>query len=577
MNTGERAPSPVRRPPLTPVEFFREKELSGGAAWARAFLFLLATGFFFAQVIKLLPVEEQMNRGIARILAPGLDFFYPSAGREMITIIQVDDDDLDAYKITWPIKYDFHARRLLEIARIHPNGQPLLDKHGEPLKGPKAIFVDILFLDERTENLDALKDAFCRIKEANIPVYLASLAWTTAEPNRRTDAISWSRAGWCVHQVSVARDDDLFDYSAWTYPLTSGEGDLTMPAAATAIYTDLRREAAANRMLSPDRRADPITTYLKDADDLDLNAPSPLAVIWGATPYPFNHLWMRNAHDGKERCTKSWRALLLLNVATIVLTKSAVEPKDHGVPLCPYSRVLPLRIFQSTNGYDQKELKNGLANRVVIYGVSVQSAEDRIRSPLHGVLPGPHLHAMALDNMLSFKGRTKHYENFKLLKPFARGTFFSLAAILALTALMTAGRQLRPKLDARWSARWIEYVYAWRAPRIKVYPYGPLRRRYFFCVHTYRSVRFVLALALYVAVAGVIAYVGYAWFELGPLTWIEYALFFILAHFTHLGERLERWVSAILRHRQRVRKLDTLDEFKAEAQNTLTVKSDAEH
>jgi hypothetical protein len=199
--------------------------------------------------------------------------------------------------------------------------------------------------------------------------------------------------------------------------------------------------------------------------------------------------------------------------------------------------------------------------------MNLQSAGDVVRSPLHGHLPGPYLHAMALDNLISFNAHPKRYEKFDLGKLRSRGTVFTFVALAALAAAMIAAAHFRARRESRIIGWWVDRVYAFRAPRINVRSYGALRRRFLFAVYTYRVVRAVLPLLLYALIASGIAAIAYRWFELGPLTWMKYAAFMLLAHFIHVGPRIERGVSAILS--PSVQSAETEGELKEAAKATL--------
>jgi hypothetical protein len=81
------------------------------------------------------------------------------------------------------------------------------------------------------------------------------------------------------------------------------------------------------------------------------------------------------------------------------------------------------------------------------------------------------------------------------------------------------------------------------------------------------------AAALYLSVALLVAYLGYEVFGLGPLTWIEYALFLMLAHFIGAARYLEDSVSSALRRRQRLDGMSDAARFQSEARKTLIADS----
>jgi hypothetical protein len=526
------------------IGFFRKQRLRGAYALLRSALFLFVVGVFLAQISEWLPLEEQFKRAVARIYAPALDWTYPRAGRDAITIAQVDDDDLAAYREDWPIGYRFHRRRLLNLTLDRPEG-----------KRPRAIFVDVLFLDPRRQDPAILADVFCRMSDAGIGVFLASLNWTPYKYPRTTELLK--RPGDpdgapCGTEVSVARNDDIFDEMAWAYNLRSGEGkrEAPMDSAALAMF----------RHLEPDRAA----RVPRDA---------PLALIWGTSPHPFNPSWMRRADDAQPVCRDTWAALVILKGLWTSLTNLTIPEWEHK-RLCPYTRVLPMRALQGTVG--PEVLDDALAGRAVIYGLNLQSAGDVFRAPLHGPLAGAHLHAMALDNMISFSGATKRAEGFDLMKPRTRGTLFTLSALAVLALLMAFTRHFRPRFEEKIIEWWTGFSFR-RGRARKSLSAEKLRARYFRCVRLYRTTRLMAAAILYLSVALLVAYLGYEVFGLGPLTWIEYALFLMLAHFIGAARYLENWVSSALRRRQRLDRLTDAAKFQSEAKQTLIADSAQEH
>ncbi len=44
-------------------------------------------------------------------------------------------------------------------------------------------------------------------------------------------------------------------------------------------------------------------------------------------------------------------------------------------------------------------------NRVIFYGGALQGAQDKIYTPVNDLLPGVFVHAMAMDNLITFHGR----------------------------------------------------------------------------------------------------------------------------------------------------------------------------
>lgn len=478
-----------------------------------SFLFLFLTGVVLAQISRYLPLEEQMKRAVARIYLPVLDWSYSNGRRDDVTIVQVDDEDLQAFGADWPVSYWFHRDRLFELTLARPEGQR-----------PKAILIDVLFIDPREEeDTKGLAEMLCRISDAGIGVFLASLNWrkpeyaqTHAILRRPPQAGGPGLAPVCATEVSVVRREDDVDHAAWEYETRSGlkDGERPMDSAALAMFRYLDAQRAAR-----------------------VSIESPLALIWGSSPHPFNAQWMRPAPAKPPMCRDEWKMLVMAKTLWAALTEWTV-PARKEKSLCPYNRVLPARALLP-QAVSPAVLQDALDNRAVIYGFSLQSTGDVFRSPLHGLLPGPHLHAMALDNMITLEGRTKRSHDFSLFSWSPAGqrsaNAFTLLALAFLAALMVTARALRVRYEPVLVQRWVDRSFASCADG------GPrLKRVYYRTVWTYRLARALAAGLLYAGVALIVATIGYAIFDLGPLAWIEYALFLMLAHFLHVGEYLER-------------------------------------
>lgn len=505
-------------------DFFRKPRLTGWAAYGRSCIFLFLAGLVIAVISQWLAVDEQAKRVVARQLLPALDWTYSRTGRELVTIAQIDDDDLDYYRATWPLDYAFHKRRLLALARLD---QP-------EAKRPRAIFVDVLFIDNRLEDPKSLGQALCQIAEGGVRVFLASLHWNGDEypRTRYFSRLRTKEARDCVTEVGVERAGDKFDAIAWDYNLVSGSGAVALESAALAMFRHMQPAHAAV-----------------------VPAASTMALVWATTAHPFNSTWMRRHPDLKPTCaSKAYPGL------------GPIGAKR----LCPYTRVLPVRELRRL-AKTPEALDDALAGRAVIYGMSLQSTGDVFRAPVHDELAGLHLHAMALDNMITFGGRIKRSEEFDP-SIWNRGTAFTLLALFVLTLLLAPKPFMRAAFN-RAAERRVDKFF----PNVELDETparAALRSRYRRCTLWFHLGMLVGKLLLYLLVALIIAYVGYAQFDLGPLTWIEYSLFFMLASFINAGAWAEGRVSDYLCRSDRLAGHLTVSLFREDALKELRTTRD---
>jgi hypothetical protein len=54
---------------------------------------------------------------------------------------------------------------------------------------------------------------------------------------------------------------------------------------------------------------------------------------------------------------------------------------------------------------DDKDVVKMASNRVIFYGGALQAAQDRTYTPVNDLLPGVFVHAMAMDNLITFHGK----------------------------------------------------------------------------------------------------------------------------------------------------------------------------
>lgn len=455
-------------------------------AFRRRFCINLVMGLLLAWGAYLLPMSEGAKRIVTRIWGPVLTASYPDTGRDQVTVLLVDDDDLRAFDEVWPVPMGFHKRRLLELLKYHP----------------KAVFFDIVFLDDRRDpELDGFIDAACRARAAGVPVFVGSFGNAGRAPSRTEQAMlartvevgGTARA--CIEAAYLNLRIDGFDQSVWEY-------DLAFGGAQEAHHGG----HAAARYPSPAARLYGVDHTLAPAE-----LEEPMALVWGTASDPTNLAWMNNEArqvGSHAPCASTWRWYRVLPVG---------EP---GPPICPYQLQLPARTLNGANGFDAADLQRAIGGKYIIYGTHLQSTGDEILSPYHGRIAGAFLHAMALDNLLAFEGEPKQAGEFGHSGP---ATWFIVIAVAAISLLMAQ-------------------VSVFRVDRLRCHPPLSVVRRwqrpvYGNCLE-WLETRLMGAVAMLLIVAVLIG-VSYYGFRLGPLVWIEYAVFPLGLHFLHFAEKVE--------------------------------------
>lgn len=351
LRLGDTTPGPVRRPiPTYSCAFIILLMVSSGMLYLGDKL--NASGMVLTRF---------MGAGQAAVTA---QIGYPEEGRDQITVVLYDEQFLQAYDSAWPISYQDHADWLLRLA-------------GLPGARPKAIFLDITFGQERDDpTLPALKTALCTLRDSlHIPVFVAALP--DAHSGR---LVTREGLGACFTMVGADYTPDSLDGYAWAYPLTRrlDETGWTSGPALAAEQPAYRNAALA---------------IAADAGGLALGEETaPLALVWGAVAASGAELADRDRGCVPDR-------QLLRSLAPGQFLQFFDAP-----PLCPYHRTLSMEQLGSMG---DPELATALAGRYVMVGANIPGHNDFARSPVHGLVPGVHYHAMALDNLLSYGERYK--------------------------------------------------------------------------------------------------------------------------------------------------------------------------
>lgn len=472
----------------------------------------LLVGLLMAWLSNKLLIEEVIKRATTRIYAPLLSLNYSKAGQQAIAVMTIDDTDLKEYGLSWPVPLDYYQRLLDGIVK----------------RSPKAIFLDVLFLDNKPKKeVDSLIGAACRATDAGIPFFLATYALESlsSDTERELFAARTKSGAPCVIPVRPTITPDSLDQSQWAYPLRprnadEGHGHADLPdSVALGMYCRLYRHTC------------PAKTEV------------PLALIWASKAAPANAATMvvRDKQGSLAPvCRDVWNwwevipgAALFRQVAHMSL-----------LPLCPYNQVIPVRAFKNY-GFTAAQLDEELRGKVVLIGVDLKSIGDNLFSPLHGRLPGVHVHAMALDNLISFDGQYRENGDFEWRELWhSSANRFIFLSLLLTAAVMVPWNIYKKRVLADESGNSIPD---------KPKPLWPSKVRMFFLSPVMlflgtpglgkRGQKLfqwlllpIINVVIYVVLGLVVLVMGYYGFLQGPLSIIEYVLFPLMAHFLHIGE-----------------------------------------
>lgn len=299
---------------------------------------------------------------------------YDTEAREDITIVLVSEQSLKALyerKISatneWPLLYQDWATILKTLAA----------------HSPRAIFVDVLFEQERVtdSSLPLLFSALRRL-ETQTPVYFAGgLPPYESELLRRLD------------------DRADLGGSAWQgfgngVPLfQSGEA-----LASVKLYRD-----ACGREFDPLPGCVGEASWLKDVSD---SSPA-MSLVWGGRgTLPLTaELEGRTSNAFCSNNTASFKDIFF-SVVKSGLGDFAPDFLSKDGSQCLFHRVIDVDelfyVFDHGTESEKEVLQTALEDKLVLIGTWFDGLPDAVNTPTMGQIPGVALHAMMLDNLMTF-------------------------------------------------------------------------------------------------------------------------------------------------------------------------------
>jgi len=300
-------------------------------------------------------LTQRYTQDIANLLING-PYLYPETGRDQVSVALVDDSSLRALGMPWPWSYGAQARALDALLALKP----------------RAVVADVMFVDPRKdETIAELAGEVVRYEKAHVPLYFVGSTDVPAgtPPIRRELLAKGARVldpGILVNQGIVRQ-----------YPVTGaclGAQQSRQPcrSLAMAVYNDLYPRAQTPQGL--------------------------MELVWGTRTNPFNAKWMNvtdengAGHSCAEHQDIGWARRTWLAFFDPASVRS----------LCPYTSVIPAESL--IEGRDDADVTRLAKNRIVFYGASLSGVQDRSFTPVNGLIASVFVHAMALDNLITFNG-----------------------------------------------------------------------------------------------------------------------------------------------------------------------------
>jgi hypothetical protein len=264
---------------------------------------------------------------------------------------------------------------------------------------PRAIMVDILFLDRRPgeeQGRAELRRVLADItKGGTTKIYLAG------DDGRRERSGVLAELAAAADVVAVSWPGATGDGSELSYPLATGAGaapEHGSPGPAFEIYRNLcdgADPAARTAMTCPDEA------------DFDRYFQAPMHVYWGVNAPDLN--W-EQANLGVEFKCKAIDEGVLGRLWALV-EHSVAGASNQYPQTCPYPQLIKVRDFTDERFRGLGDVEAAYAEalgqerdgpaKIVFYGTRFKGNEDTTDTPTHDRVAGVYLHAMALDNLLS--------------------------------------------------------------------------------------------------------------------------------------------------------------------------------
>ncbi len=336
-----------------------------------SFITLLVTSLFQACVwLALLSADPfgmstAADRASENVFLRLYPILYPGAWRDQIQVVMIDEDQLplpigEAASGEWPLAFEDHAALIQRVLAFQP----------------KAVFVDVLFDTQKGRDPGTFA-ALLRDLPPGEPLVFASYR----DPRKQQRVIEPLRA--LPHTGNGA---------------LNGFVELTAPANHYQLRDENGRLSAAAALYNA--TFDPAQGGTK----LGRNAPADMLLAWGNTVTRADARFSECAPI-LDTAASRWAAFVTAVRAGVerAFDSDARRAAGHWERLqpCPYhSETAAREVFTGAEATLSAKFKGAY----VFIGASISGSGDLVTSPVHGQLPGVYLHAMALDNLLTFRG-----------------------------------------------------------------------------------------------------------------------------------------------------------------------------
>ena len=302
---------------------------------------------------------QRHAQDVSNLLITG-PYFYGTAGRDSISAAVIDEGTLQTLKMPWPWDYAAHARVLDALLEYHP----------------KAVVVDFLFVDSRPDlTLPQLIEEIHRYQSEHVPIYFeGGIQLPYGEAALRPELAA---TGVTILDPTLPVYDGIARQYNFTGECFGGSRPHDAPCLSLAlqVFKDIYPQYPVASLRGK------------------------MELVWGTRVAPQNAKWITatDSRGGRRSCQLDIGPLRRVYLA--FFDTAAVQNP------CPYNAEIP--VVSLMEGSDDPDLIALARNRVVFYGGALPGAQDEMYTPVNGLLPSIFVHAMALDNLITYKGRPK--------------------------------------------------------------------------------------------------------------------------------------------------------------------------
>lgn len=369
---------------------------------------LLLIAVYFADPFYIVSGSSRLSEDIVNRIQ---SFTYPGLTtgpraelvRDRITVVELSDKDAEYLNLGggFPVPLQVHGDLLRSIVCLKPAAVFVdMNFRWERLEGDAEAFADAL--SYRASGRGCLKLAPDVVKSTAPSVFVAHVPSDTslcdpmakasdiACPNR--EVFAPLRA--VTHTVAMPGTDDTRRYVLRDAELATAATDAAT-SPALELYRDVCR---TNPGFGPGcREAEAV--YRQNAAE---KRPR-LAVRWGLASAESLSPEVKAACPERQRtaATSLFDTTVIAQVLDELAPALSGAERLGGAGWCPYHATLDASTVTALAARDPERLRPLIEGRIVLYGANITAVNDVVISPVLGVQPGVHLHAMSLDNLLS--------------------------------------------------------------------------------------------------------------------------------------------------------------------------------